>query len=138
MFNITLSGSLSGSGTFTTNGTCDFCEAPGPLSSLNINIGRDSETDAFDVSDDLLGPPFPLGPTFYMRLRNVLVYYAFNSETSDNLAMNGLDWNLSSAGSVIGSGTYSVTPAPEPRSMFLLMPIVALVGLRWRHQRHRA
>ena len=75
-----------------------------------------------------------------MRLRNVLVYYAFNSETSDNLAMNGLDWNLSSAGSVIGSGTYFVTPAPipEPSSLFLLITGVALFGLRRRRWRRHA
>jgi len=139
IFDIKLTRTFSGSGTLSTNGSCDFCEAPGSLSSLTIYIGRNSGANAFDVSDDLLGPPFPLGPTFYMRLRNVLVYYAFNSETSDSLAMNGVDWNLSSAGSMIGSGTYSVTPAPipEPRSLFLLMPIVAMGGLRWRHQRHR-
>ena len=31
---------------------------------------------------------------------------------------------------MIGSGTYFVTPVPEPSYLFLLMPIVALVGLR--------
>jgi hypothetical protein len=33
--------------------------------------------------------------------------------------------------------TLSVTPIPEPCSLFLLMPTVVLVCLRWRHQLHR-
>jgi hypothetical protein len=54
----------------------------------------------------------------------------YNSETNDFLDMELNIWFLSQAGSTIGSGTYSVTPVPEPSYLFLLMPIVALVGLR--------
>jgi hypothetical protein len=65
MFNITLSGSLSGSGTFTTDGTCVICMPSGlGLLSLTINIGPDSGTDAFDIRDDA----FFTALTLYQRL----------------------------------------------------------------------
>jgi hypothetical protein len=88
--------------------------------------------NAFDISDDLM---FRVS---YVRIVNDLTYVAQNSETRDNLQMATTAWVLQRAGSTIGTGTFSITPAPEPRSLFLLMPIVALVGLRWRYQRHRA
>jgi len=102
--------------------------------SLTINIGSDSGTDAFDISDDALG-----ALTLYERPTNTFAYQGTNSETNDFLDMSLNDWFLTRAGSSIGSGTYSITPAvvPEPSSLFLLMPIAALVGQRWRHQRRR-
>jgi hypothetical protein len=136
LFDITLSGTtLSGSGTFTTDGTCSLCRFPGfGLLSVTINIGPDSRADAFDLSDDGLG-----ALTLYQRPGNTLAYQGTNSETNDFLDMELNIWFLTRAGSTIGSGTYSVTPTPvpEPRSLFLLTPIVALGGLRLRHQRHR-
>jgi hypothetical protein len=136
MFNITFLGSLSGRGTFSTDGTCTLCQVPGfGLLNLTINIGTDSGTGAFDISDD------GLGLTLYQRPPNNLAYTGTNSETNDFLDMKLNIWSLTRAGGTVGSGTFSVRPAasvPEPRSLFLLMPIVALVGLRWRHQRHRA
>jgi hypothetical protein len=136
IFAITLTGnpgSPSGSGIFTTDGICGFCQ---PFSlgllSLTINIGPDSGPNAFDISDDIFYQ------AFYNRPANNLRYDAENSETNDILHMIEGNWSLGVPGIVLGSGTYSVAPAPEPRSLFLLMPIVALVGLRWRHQRHRA
>jgi hypothetical protein len=130
MFNITFLGSLSGSGTFSTDGTCTLCQFPGfGLLSLTVNIGPDSGTDAFDLSDDVLGALM-----LYQRPTNTLAYQGTNSETNDFLDMELNIWFLTRAGSTIGSGTYSVTPAasvPEPRSLFLLVPIVALVGLRF-------
>jgi len=136
MFDITFLGSLSGSGAFSTDGTCTLCQFPGfGLLSLTINIGPDGGTDAFDISDD------GLGLTLYQRPPNNLAYTGTNSETNDFLDMELNIWSLTRAGSTIGSGTFSVTPAgavPEPRSLLLLMPIVALGGLRLRHQRHRA
>ena len=56
MLDITFAGSLSGSGTFSTDGTCALCVPGAGLLSLTINIGPDSGTDAFDLSDDGLGP----------------------------------------------------------------------------------
>ena len=132
MLDIRLSGSLSGSGTFTTNGTCQMCLPGAGFSSLTINIGSNSGTHAFDISDDALG-----ALTLYQRPTNTLAYQGTNSETNDFLDMELNIWFLTQAGSTIGSGTYSVTPVPEPSYLFPLMPIVALVGLRWRHQRHR-
>jgi hypothetical protein len=70
---------------------------------------------------------------------NTLAYRGLNSETNDILDMELHIWNLTTqAGSPLGIGTYTVTPAPEPSSLFLVMPILAIVGLRWRHQHHRA
>ena len=133
MFDITLSGSQLGSGTFTTDGTCSLCTAGDGLLTLTINIGPDSGTDAFDISDDGLG-----ALTLYQPPANTLAYQGTNSETNDFLDMELNIWFLTQAGTTIGSGTYSVTPVPEPNYLFLLMPIVALVGLRWRHQRRCA
>ena len=135
IFNITLTGDLSGSGTFTTDGICTLCEPGLGLLSLTINIGPDSGTDAFDISDDFFsGPP----PTFYDRPPNQLSYGGVNSETGDTLNMLFFSqWELL-RGTLIDTGTFTVTPAPELGSLFLLMPIVTVFGLRWRHQRHRA
>src|SRR5262249_32489017 len=104
MFDITLSGTtLSGSGTFTTDGTCSLCRFPGfGLLSLTINIGPDSGADAFDLSDDGLG-----ALTLYQRPGNTLAYQGTNSETNDFLDMELNIWFLTRAGSTIGSGTYS-------------------------------
>ena len=100
--------------------------------SLTINIGSDSGTDAFDISDDALG-----ALTLYERPTNTFAYQGTNSETNDFLDMELNIWFLTQGGSTIGSGTYSVTPIPEPSYLFPLMPIAALVGQRWRHQRRR-
>ena len=134
LLNITLSGnpgSLSGNGTFSTDGICSVCFAGLGLLDLTINIGPDSGMNAFDISDD------SLAIAAYDRPLNALVYSGTNSETGDILSMFGGTWGLL-RGTLVDSGTYFVTPTPEPRSLFLLMSIVALVGLRWRHQRHRA
>jgi hypothetical protein len=135
MLDIKFLGSLSGSGTFSTDGTCSMCLPGAGLLSLNINIGPDTGTDAFDISDDSLG-----ALTFYQRLANNLAYQGTNSEANDFLDMGLNIWFLTRAGSMIGSGTFSVTPAatvPEPSSP-LLITVVALVGLRLRHWRRHA
>ena len=139
MFDITLTGnpgSPSGGGTFTTDGICMLCfPFPGAgLLSVTINIGPDSGASAFDISDD------GIGPKIYNRPANTFLYMGSNSETNDFLDMALNDWFLTRAGSSIGSGTYSITPAaaiPEPSYLFLLMPIVALGGLCWRRQQRR-
>ncbi len=134
MLNITFSGSLSGSGTFSTDGTCTLCVPGSGLLSLTINIGSDDGTSAFDISEDA----FITTLTLFQRPDN-LAYAAINSEDSDILDMELHFWNLSRAGHSIGSGTYLVTPAaaPEPSSLFLLITTVPVVGLLWRHGRHR-
>jgi hypothetical protein len=142
-YDITLTsvvGGLSGSGTFTTDVQCGFCAPNSGLLSLTINIGPDSGAAAFDIIDDQPGAE-------YIRDSNALFYigrdteFATNSETGDRFALsfavpNSRTWELL-RGTLVDTGTYSVAPVPEPRSLFLLMPIVAIVGLRWRHQRHR-
>jgi hypothetical protein len=135
MLDITLTGnpgSPSGSGTFTTDGICTLCTPGSGLLSLTVNIGPNSGTDAFDISDDVLGTL-----TLYQRSTNTLAYQGTNSETNDFLDMELNIWFLTQAGSTIGSGAYFVTPAtavPEPSYLFPLMLIAALVGLHWRHQ----
>ena len=137
IFDITLTGnpgSPSGSGTFSTDGTCTLCTPGSGLLSLTVNIVPNSGTDAFDISDDALGTL-----TLYQRSANTLAYQGTNSETNDFLDMELNIWFLTRAGSMIASGTYSVTPAavvPEPSYLFPLIPMVALVSLRLRHQ-HR-
>ena len=135
MLDITFSGSLSGSGTFSTDGTCTLCMPGSGLLNLTINIGPDGGTSAFDISDDA----FTTTHTLYQRPDNNLGFVATNSETGNILDMELHIWNLFRAGQSIGLGTYSVTPvaAPEPSSLFLLMTTVPLVGLLWRHRRHR-
>jgi hypothetical protein len=105
------------------------------LLSLTINIGPDDGTSAFDISDDA----FTTTLTLYQRPDNNLGFVATNSETGDILDMELHIWNLHRAGQSIGLGTYSVTPvaAPEPSSLFLLITTVPVVGLLWRHGRHR-
>ena len=134
IFYITLTGntgSVSGNGTFTTDGICVDCFAPPSgtgILSLTINIGANNGPDAFDISDDA-------SDAVYDRAANGLFYMATNSETGDQLVMGPTfsTWDLrDAAGFITDSGTYSVAPAPEPRSLFLLMPVVAIVGLRWR------
>ena len=135
MLNITFSGSLSGSGTFSTDGTCTLCMPGSGLLNLTINIGPDGGTSAFDISDDA----FTTTHTLYQRPDNNLGFVATNSETGDILDMELHIWNLTTqAGSPLGIGTYTVTPAPEPSSLFLLITGVALFGLRRRRWRRHA
>jgi len=133
-FNVKFSGSLTASGAFSTDGTCSLCEFPGlGLLSLTINIGPDTGMNAFDISDD------SLGLLLYQRPPNNLGYIGTNSETNDLLDMELNIWSLTRAGTTIGAGTFSVAPvasAPEPGSLFLVLSIVPLVGLRWRQLRH--
>ena len=73
MFNITLipiPGSvLSGSGTFSTDGICSLCSPGSGLLSLTIDIGPDTGTDAFEISDETFA-----GFVFYQRPPNNLAY----------------------------------------------------------------
>jgi hypothetical protein len=134
IFDITLTGGLSGNGTLTTDGTCPNCiPVIGGLLSLTINIGPDSGADAFDITDD------NLGVAEFFRTMRILTYSATNSETGDMLHMFQFSTWIWEGGGAGAAGTYSITPeVPEPRSLVLLMPAVALVGLRVKYQRHRA
>jgi hypothetical protein len=136
IFDITLSGTtLSGSGTLTTDGICSDCFPGLGLLSLTINIGINSGPAAFDIIDDFdTGAP----PTEYDRSNNLLTYGRINSETGDSVLLTRSPfraWSLSHGGMVEAIGGVSITPAatPEPPPLFLLMPIVAILVLRWRY-----
>jgi hypothetical protein len=91
--------------------------------------------DAFDITDD------SVSLLLYQRPPNNFDYTGINSETGDLLDMELNLWSLTRAGTVIGSGPFSALPvasAPEPGSLFLVMPVIALIGLRWRRQRRHA
>ena len=117
MFHITLSGSLLGSGTFTTDGTCVICMPSGlGLLSLTINIGPDSGMNAFDISDD------HLGPVFYQRGANFLFYSGSNSETADvlNMVAEPNNWALTGAnGNTLGQGRRN----PEKYTLSVCRPL---------------
>jgi hypothetical protein len=52
IFDITLTGnpgSVSGNGTFTTDGICVFCRPDLGMLRLTINIGANTGMDAFDI-----------------------------------------------------------------------------------------
>ena len=95
------------------------------------DFGHASVAGAFDINDDV-GSVNAL----YNRSVNALAYSSFDSETDFHLSIIGTTWQLVGAGTV-DVGTLTVTPVPEPGSLFLLMPIVAVVGLHLRHQRRR-
>jgi hypothetical protein len=92
--------------------------------------------DAFDLSDDGLRAFYQQPPV------NNLFYIGTDSETSDLLNMVLNIWSLSEAGTgtMLGFGTYSITPAtvPEPNLLILLVTGVALVVLSLRHWRRHA
>jgi len=106
--------------------------------SFTINFDRDTGPDAFDGIDDV-------SAATYFRIENTLGYHGVNSETGDLLFMDPpaigtmfpATFAFTRDGSLLATGTFAITPAPEPRTLFLLLPVVALVGLRWRPQRHR-
>jgi hypothetical protein len=104
------------------------------LLSVTINIGPDSGADVFDIVDD------SVSLLLYQRLPNNFDYTGINSETGDLLDMELNLWSLTRAGTVIGSGPFSALPAvaPEPGSLFLVIPAIALIGLRWRRRRRHA
>jgi hypothetical protein len=113
---------------------CSDCFPGLGLLSLTINIGINSGPAAFDIIDDA-----DAGLTEYDRTNNLLLYARINSETGDGLGLTRSPfrtWVLIHGGMEEAPGGVSITPAatPEPRSLFLLMPIVAVLVLRWRGQ----
>jgi hypothetical protein len=137
LFNITLSGiTPSGTGTFSTNGTCTTCMLGSGLLSFTINIGPDTGAKAFDSTDDgaLSGE--------YDRATNLFFFQAIDSETGDGIQTTSSTTyalNTGTSGSTVFSGTVTVTPAapavPEPSSVVLL--IVGLLSLSLMHRRSR-
>jgi hypothetical protein len=119
-FQIMFTGTASGSGQFTTNGTCSMCFPTSGLLTWIVDIGPDSGPNAFDITDD--GPA--TNSITYDRMTNTFSSIGtFNSENNDFFILfsNGA-WQLSSLSGDF-SGTYSVTPAgvPEPSSFVLLL-----------------
>jgi hypothetical protein len=133
-FQITFTGTASGTGQFTTDGVCTMCSPGAGLLTWVVGIGPDTGPNAFDIVDD--GPATVT--ITYDRLTNSFTSIGtFNSENLDFLILfPNLTWDLSTIQGDF-SGTYSVSPAgvgvPEPStSLLLLLSAIALAGLSVR------
>ena len=132
-FDITFTGNASGTGQFTTNGTCVMCSPNSGLLTWVVGIGPDTGANAFDITDD---GPATMTIT-YDRLSNSFSSIGtFNSENMDFFILflfPNETWQLSTLSGDF-SGTYSVTPtstgvSEPPSSVLLLLGVIALTGL---------
>lgn len=135
-FQMTFTGSASGTGQFTTNGVCTLCSPGAGLLTWIVSIGPDSGANAFDIVDD---GPATMTITYARGTNSFSSIGTFNSENNDFFILfsNG-DWLLSSLNGDFG-GTYTVSPVhttPEPSSvLLLLLSSVGLAGLKARKRR---
>jgi hypothetical protein len=138
-FQITFSGTASGTGQFTTDGACTMCSPGAGLLTWLVGIGPDTGPNAFDITDD--GPA--TATITYDRLTNSFSSVGtFNSENNDFFILMSNDtWSLSSLAGDF-SGTYTVTPVgtPEPSTLWLLfLSVLVLAGrMAWRRKTHYA
>ncbi|HEY1468636.1 MAG TPA: PEP-CTERM sorting domain-containing protein [Candidatus Acidoferrum sp.] len=134
-FQITFSGTGSGTGQFTTDGVCTMCSPGAGLLTWLVEVGPDTGPNAFDITDD--GPATVT--ITYDRLTNSFDSIGtFNSENRDFFIMHSdLNWSLSSLQGDF-SGTYVVAPAgtPEPSTLLLLcLSSLMLAGaMVWRRR----
>ena len=134
-FQIVFSGQFSGTGQFTTNGTCTVCTPGAGLLTWVVGIGPDTGASAFDIVDDGIAT----ATITYNRTTNTFLSQGtFSSENPGDLfvlSSNGT-WVLNT---VTGShtGTYVVTRsavAEPPLPLLLLLPAIVLVGLKARRR----
>jgi len=130
-FQITFTGNASGTGQFTTNGTCVMCSPTSGLLTWVVGIGPDTGANAFDITDD---GPATVTITYDRPSNSFSSIGTFNSENMDFFILFSNDtWQLSTLNGDF-AGTYSVTPTstgvPEPpSSVLLLLGVIALTGL---------
>ncbi len=132
-FQIALTGDLTGTGQFTTDGTCATCsKSNGGLLSFTIEIGSptgpfDTGANAFDITDDSASSFIT-----YTRATNTLDSPGTtNSETDDFFVITPSGWILLAETPDQGfHGTYTITPVgvPEPSTLVLLL-LSGVVGL---------
>jgi hypothetical protein len=135
-FQITFTGTGSGTGQFTTDGVCTLCSPGAGLFTWLVNIGPDTGPNAFDITDD--GPA--TATITYDRLTNSFSSIGtFNSENNDFFILHStLTWSLSSLQGDF-SGTYAVAPlatTPEPSTLTLLsLSILVLAAAMARRRK---
>ena len=135
-FQIIFTGTATGTGQFTTDGSCTMCSPTAGLLTWVVSIPTDSGPDAFDIVDD--GPATT--KITYDRLTNTFTSIGtFNSENFGDFfnLFNNNTWILSTAnGDFAGTYTVSPTGVPEPPTSVLLLSTIVLVG--WFRRRNSA
>jgi hypothetical protein len=126
---------VSGTGTFTTDGVCVICTPGSGLLTFTASFAIGPPfgfTDVFDITDDPLSTLF----TTYNRTLNQLYYTADNSEDLDNIILetNGT-WALTLV-KIPQTGTYTISAAatPEPDSTILFLAGFLLLGVLHRRR----
>ena len=133
-FQITLTGTGSGTGQFTTDGVCTRCSPGAGLRTWVVGVGPDTGSNAFDIVDD---GPATVTITFDRSTNTLSSIGTFNSENNDFLIFHSdLNWSLSSLQGDF-SGTYAVSPSgvPEPPTsvLLLLSAMVLAAGMALRN-----
>jgi hypothetical protein len=129
LWQITFNGDLSGSGSFTTDGTCVMCSnLLGTVETFTASLGPNTGTSAFDTTDGLI--------LFNRSTGSLLAPLLVNGNA---LSLIGNDWTLFTLNG-ISTGTYSVADPrsiPEPATgVMLSMLLLGFVG--WRTARQKA
>ena len=135
-FNIVFTGSISASGSFTTDGSCSSCSMGAGLLSFTVDIGQDTGVKAFDLDD-----PGAMFLTFD-RPTAVLIGDLLNSETADALTLRSILTGTPNFffGTIQVpdrfSGTFTINAAtvPEPSPVILLVTVVAMAGYLTRRK----
>lgn len=126
-FTVAFTGSVSGTGQFSTDGICNLCKPGLGLLSLTVNLGPDFGPNAFDITDDLESALNDL----FARSTDMLFVREIDSETNDGLDMTpfvgGGLWSLDESSGHVLVGSYSIAPVPETSSVGLLLSVLALV-----------
>jgi hypothetical protein len=132
VFYISFTGDLTGTGSFTTDGTCQVCSFPGSLLTATVSLGANTGSSAFDTVDDSVALNFDRTLNFF----DPSIWT--NSETGQNLYfLPDRDWELGTNPQNFVHGKYSVSSVPEPGSVSLFLTVIATVTLVGRKRRIR-
>lgn len=134
-FQIVFTGGVSGTGQFTTNGTCIMCSPTAGLLTWVVGIGPDTGPNVFDIVDD---GPATASITYDRSTNTFSSVGTFNSENNDFFViLSNSTWILSTTSGGSFSGTYVVTPVavaePPTSALLLLAAIVLAVLMARRH-----